>query len=87
MRSLSTSSFSLWQYFILFHFILSYPPTFHFIFGVDNASLQICDLTCFPKGVIFLTYKLFQTVSQIFPVLKCECKHIIITFTGRLLNI
>ena len=33
-----------------------------------DANPQMCDLTSFPKGVIFLIYKMFQTVSQIFPV-------------------
>lgn len=28
---------------VLFHFILSYPLLFHFIFGMDNTNPQICD--------------------------------------------
>lgn len=52
----------------MFYCILSYPLMFHFVFVAGNAKPQICDLTSFPKRVIFLIYKMFQTVSQIFPI-------------------
>lgn len=55
-------------------FILSYHLIFHIMFGIKNASLQICDLTCYSKNY----FSDLQIVSNYLPGLpiKYQSKYV-----------